>query len=143
MAIPGRQGKAMRDQARRGMAGKAMRARARRGMAGGSRQIEAWLVRVWLGAAGAARLGKAWQASLGRGSKGTQKENTHYRVGGTVSAKVKTLNLCCMCELDFATCRAKKVVFAHDKDRSLRGAEADRVIKCSSFSRKATIPTPR
>lgn len=42
-------------------------------------------------------------------------------------------NMCDSCMFTFDTCPAENIVFSIDVDRSLRGAEADKVIKCDGY----------
>ncbi len=41
-------------------------------------------------------------------------------------------HLCDSCKKEFATCDAKHIVFGIDRDPSLRGAEADKVLECDA-----------
>ena len=42
-------------------------------------------------------------------------------------------HLCDSCEKEFETCDAKRIVFGIDRDPSLRGAEADKVLECDAL----------
>lgn len=44
-------------------------------------------------------------------------------------------HLCDSCSKEFAVCDGK-MVFASDLDNSLKGADADRVIKCQGYNKK-------
>ncbi len=40
---------------------------------------------------------------------------------------------CDLCVKEFSTCDAKRIVFGIDRDQSLRGADADKVLECDAF----------
>jgi hypothetical protein len=49
-------------------------------------------------------------------------------------------NKCDTCKHDFATCDARQVVWGIDRNPSARGAEADKVLECDTYSRKNPPP---
>lgn len=58
----------------------------------------------------------------------------------TVPKPEEATNLCDSCAYEFGECEGQPT-FASDQDESLKGTEADRVIKCPAFVNVAVMPT--
>jgi len=43
-------------------------------------------------------------------------------------------HLCDSCKYEFPTCEARRIVFGIDRNSSLRGAEADKVLHCDCYT---------
>jgi hypothetical protein len=52
---------------------------------------------------------------------------------------METKHLCDSCKFEFNTCDGKNIIFGIDKDKSLRGEFADRILECEGYKNKNGI----